>query len=107
MNLDQASIGQELRVLRVGEEASELRNRLYALGIYPGVSLQILRSAPMGDPLQVRSGGTLISIRRQEAGSVEVLTLDQEQPVGATDPEIAASREDEPLGIAANRAVTA
>ena len=48
------------------------RCRLLSLGIYPGVQIEILRTAPMGDPLQVRSGSTLISIRKREARQIMV-----------------------------------
>lgn len=48
------------------------RCRLLSLGIYPGVKIEVLRTAPMGDPLQVRSGSTLISIRKREARLIEV-----------------------------------
>lgn len=76
MKLAEAEIGSEWKVIRIASDSagSELQNRLYALGIYPGVTLRLLRMAPMGDPLQVRVGGTLLSIRRQEAEAIEIDT---------------------------------
>ena len=52
----------------------DARCRLLSLGIYPGVKIEVLRTAPMGDPMQVRSGSTLISIRRREAQLIEVVS---------------------------------
>jgi len=49
-----------------------LQSRLYALGLYPGVRVDVLRYAPAGDPMQVRVGGTLLSIRKAEANLISV-----------------------------------
>lgn len=50
----------------------QLKKRLFALGLRPGVALTVLRRAPLGDPIEVRVEGTLVSIRAAEAGLVVV-----------------------------------
>ena len=75
MTLAEMEVASQCRILSAATENSELRSRLYALGMYPGVSVKILRFAPTGDPMQVRIGGTLLSIRRQEAALVSVEAL--------------------------------
>ena len=50
----------------------ELQSKLYALGIFPGVEIKILRQAPLGDPLQVRVGPSLLSIRKRDAAFIDV-----------------------------------
>ena len=69
-----ADIKSNGRCRIVGTAASkrELQSRLYALGLYPGVVVDVLRRAPLGDPLQLRVGHSLLSIRRREALLVEV-----------------------------------
>lgn len=49
-----------------------MKSRLYSLGIIPGSALQILRFAPLGDPMQVKVGSSFISIRRAEAEIIKV-----------------------------------
>lgn len=49
-----------------------LKKRLFALGLRPGAALTVLRRAPLGDPIEVRIEGTLVSIRAAEAGWVKV-----------------------------------
>ena len=71
--LSTASLGDHCVVLHIDPQPPELRSRLYALGIIPGSRLEILRQAPLGDPVQVRVGGSYISIRKAEA---EVITVD-------------------------------
>jgi ferrous iron transport protein A len=42
------------------------------MGIFPGVEMKVLREAPLGDPIQVRIGVSLMSIRKQEAACIGV-----------------------------------
>ena len=73
MNLTEMAVASQCRILTAAVNNSELQSRLYALGLYPGVSVDILRYAPTGDPIQLRVGGTtLLSIRKQEAELVSV-----------------------------------
>ncbi len=50
----------------------EALSRLHRMGVIPGAEATVLRTAPMGDPMQVRVGGTLLSIRRQDAHQIQV-----------------------------------
>ncbi len=70
--LDQLVNRQKVRVVHVKSESPEVQARLLTLGLYPGVRVEVLRRAPLGDPLQVRSGSTLLSIRLHEARGIEV-----------------------------------
>lgn len=72
MTLAEMNEATQCRVIAAATENKELQSRLYALGLYPGVEVNVLRFAPAGDPIQIRIGQTLLSIRRQEAISVAV-----------------------------------
>jgi ferrous iron transport protein A len=58
----------------VGGDA--LEQRLLEMGLTPGTLLQVIRFAPLGDPLEVRVRGYLLSVRRHDARGV----LLQEDP---------------------------
>lgn len=60
------------RIVSAAEEQRDFQSRLYALGLYPGARVEVLHIAPLGDPLQVRVGHTLLSLRKKEAKLVEV-----------------------------------
>ena len=64
--------GDHCLVAEITSEHAELKSRLYALGIIPGSQIEILRFAPLGDPMQVKVGNSLISIRKSEAEVIEV-----------------------------------
>jgi ferrous iron transport protein A len=79
-NLNQQNLGglqfnQSARILSVQSKNLDVQCRLLTLGLYPGVKIEVLRRAPMGDPLQVRSGTTLLSIRQHEAEGIIVELL--------------------------------
>ncbi|HAK52081.1 MAG TPA: ferrous iron transport protein A [Gammaproteobacteria bacterium] len=63
---------ESCRIINAALDDSELQSRLYALGLYPGIEVEVLRFAPVGDPIQVRTGLALLSIRKQEAALIEV-----------------------------------
>lgn len=46
--------------------------RLMEMGVVPGVSVRIVKTAPFGDPIELRLLGYSLAIRRSEADAVEV-----------------------------------
>ncbi len=72
--LSKARAGDHCVVLEIAAEQLELKSRLYALGIIPGIALEILRFAPLGDPMQIKVGSSFVSIRKQEANAILVDT---------------------------------
>ena len=49
-----------------------LRRRLMDMGVVPGVSVSVEKIAPLGDPIGVRIRQYRLSMRKAEAGKVEV-----------------------------------
>ena len=70
--LASAQVGDVCLVTEIAKNPVELRSRLYALGIIPGASIQILRVAPLGDPMQIKVGGALLSMRKTDARIINV-----------------------------------
>ncbi len=75
MTLRDIAFNARCRVTMAAAESRDLRSRLYALGVFPGAELSVIRCAPLGDPLQIRAGQSTLSIRRVEASQVEVQLL--------------------------------
>jgi ferrous iron transport protein A len=69
VNMAMGTIG---RIASAESVSIELQSKLYALGIFPGVEIKVLRQAPLGDPLQVRVGPSLLSIRKRDAAFIDV-----------------------------------
>ncbi|NVK18490.1 MAG: ferrous iron transport protein A [Methylocystaceae bacterium] len=49
-----------------------IRQRLLDMGLVPGITVTVIRDAPLADPLEVRIGDSFISLRRTEAKQIEV-----------------------------------
>jgi ferrous iron transport protein A len=67
MNIAQLAPGDCVRLLSFGQTEIAYRRRLLSLGLTLGTSLQVLRIAPLGCPLQVTFRGTELILRKNEA----------------------------------------
>ena len=47
-----------------------ITRRLMEMGVVPGVSVRMIKSAPFGDPLEINVRGYSLALRRNEAASV-------------------------------------
>jgi len=63
--------GAKAVVRRLEGDPAAVR-RLMELGLVPGTPIELVRRAPMGDPLELRVRGAHFSIRRREADSIHV-----------------------------------
>jgi ferrous iron transport protein A len=75
MTLDAMPPGISGRVVSV--ETSESHGlRLMELGVVPGASVRVVRSAPLGDPIQICVRDYHLALRRSEAQSITVTAGD-------------------------------
>ena len=42
------------------------------MGITPGTEIEVIRVAPLGDPIEVKIRGYSLSLRKEEANFVEI-----------------------------------
>ena len=71
MKLSELKIGDKCRDVSVGGEG-ELRIRLLDMGIIPGTQIEIVKFAPMGDPVQIRLRGYELTLRTADTSDIEV-----------------------------------
>lgn len=70
-SLDQLKPGQRGRIAALaGNDA--LAQRLMEMGLLEGEDVEVIRFAPMGDPMEIRINGYLLSLRRSEASRLEI-----------------------------------
>lgn len=69
IQLSQLKIGQSGVVEEVlGED--DVAQRLLEMGIIKGTTLEVIRFAPMGDPIDIKIRGYHLSLRREEADNI-------------------------------------
>lgn len=71
MTLDKLPLGQEAVITAVGGEGA-LRCRLLDMGLIPKTRVRVENVAPLGDPLELWVRGYSLSLRKEDAGKIEV-----------------------------------
>ena len=73
MSLDSLPVGTHARVIAINGSGAIAR-RLMEMGIVPGAPVCVIRTAPLGDPLEVRVRSYHLALRRAEARLITVTT---------------------------------
>lgn len=76
MTLEELPIGQEAVIAKVGGEGA-LRCRFLDMGLIPKTRVQVCKVAPMGDPIEIRLRGYELTIRKEDAKKIEVISGDE------------------------------
>lgn len=63
--------GQKARIVKV-RGLGETAKRIAEMGMVPGTLVEVERVAPFGDPIDVKVRGYHLSLRKEEAGEVDV-----------------------------------
>lgn len=61
--------GDHARVLALD---ASVPPRVFEMGVLPGTDLELVRTAPLGDPLDIRVRGFHLSLRLDEAAGITV-----------------------------------
>jgi ferrous iron transport protein A len=75
ITLKEMSPGDRGRVQGFEEGGRAYRRKLLSMGLTPGAEIQVIRVAPMGDPVEVRVRGTSLTLRKGEAAALQVERL--------------------------------
>lgn len=73
--LSELKIGDRARMVGFTTSGTGYRRKLLAFGLTPGAEISIVRVAPMGDPVEIRIRGSNLSLRKEEAGALNVEKL--------------------------------
>jgi ferrous iron transport protein A len=69
--LDGLDPGEAGCIVRLADEEGVTR-RLMELGLVPGTRVEVVRRAPLGDPIELRLRQVHLSLRRSEAALIHV-----------------------------------
>jgi ferrous iron transport protein A len=71
-------VGVQARVISVQGESAVAR-RLMEMGVVPGAPVRVIKTAPLGDPMEIRVRGYHLALRRAEAQTITVTAVTGEE----------------------------
>ncbi|MCA9400132.1 MAG: ferrous iron transport protein A [Candidatus Omnitrophica bacterium] len=69
--LYELTLGQKAIIVDFMDD-SDISQRIEEMGVTPNEEIEMIRSAPLGDPLEIKIRGYLLSLRKEEAKKVLV-----------------------------------
>ena len=74
MTLREVPVHTTLKVVKINGEGA-FRRRIMDMGITKNSEIYVRKVAPLGDPVEITVRGYELSLRRDDAESVEVVTV--------------------------------
>ena len=71
MTLDRLKPGQTCKIVRVGALGA-VKRRIVDMGATKGAPLEVVKVAPLGDPIEIKVKGYSLTLRKGEAAAIEV-----------------------------------
>lgn len=69
--LDTLKIGDTAKITKI-EGTKNLRHHFLEMGLTPGTSIKLIKTAPMGDPLEIKVRDYVLTLRKKDAARIEV-----------------------------------
>ncbi|HNZ94308.1 MAG TPA: ferrous iron transport protein A [Sphaerochaeta sp.] len=70
--MDELAVGQKGSVKAINAP-KQLKRRLMDMGFTKGVGVEVVKMAPMGDPMEISVRGYHLCLRKAEARSIELV----------------------------------
>lgn len=78
MQLDSLRPSQHAKIRKINGEGT-LKHHLLDMGLTPGVTVRLVKVAPMGDPIEIRLRGYHLTLRLEEAKQIEIDRISEEE----------------------------
>jgi len=72
MTLKDLKVGRKGKIIKIEAGAKALRRRIMEMGLTKGAVLQVIKSAPFGDPIEISVRGYELSLRKADAALVTI-----------------------------------
>ena len=74
VSLSKMSVGQKGHIREFVVESDDCE-RIEEMGVTPGEHVEVVRYAPLGDPIEIKIRGYHLSLRKEEAALIHVEVL--------------------------------
>ena len=72
ITLDKIEVGKDAIIDSINCDDRALRHHILDMGLTPGVEVTLIKTAPMGDPLEIRLRGYELTLRKDDASKITV-----------------------------------
>lgn len=93
--LESLKTGESGFVHSISVNDEKLRHRMSEMGITPGIEIKMIKSAPLGDPIEVALRGYTLSLRKEDAGRINLFDKNEEASKVKTARSVAIKHEDD------------
>ena len=76
LSLAKLPVGVQARVLAI-KGAGSIARRLMEMGVVPGAPVRVIKTAPLGDPIEIRIRSYHLALRLMEAQTILVVATDE------------------------------
>lgn len=73
--LDKLEVGKDVIIKSVNCEDKALRRHILNMGLTPETEVTLIKTAPMGDPLELRVRGYELTLRKSDASKIEIYNI--------------------------------
>ena len=70
-HLNELKVGESAKIVRLAGEGA-VKRRMMDMGLTKGTEVTVRKVAPLGDPIELTVRGYELSIRKDEAATIEV-----------------------------------
>ncbi len=81
MTLDKLTVGKSAYIKSVNCKSFSLKHHMLDMGLTPGTKVKLMKTAPMGDPLEIRIRGYELTLRKSEAAQIEIKETSGEKKI--------------------------
>ena len=69
--LKDLKIGESGKIVKIGA-VGDLKRRFMDMGITRGVTVKVIKIAPLGDPIEIEVRGYNLSVRKDDANRIDI-----------------------------------
>ena len=73
--LDRLEIGKDAVITAINCEDKALRRHILDMGLTPGVEITLIKTAPLGNPIELRLRGYELTIRKEDAAKIKICDI--------------------------------
>jgi ferrous iron transport protein A len=70
-SLDTVSVGTKVKIKKLSKDVP-VKRRLLDMGVVPGITVEVIGKAPLGDPIEILLRGYKLTLRKDEASNIFV-----------------------------------